>query len=477
MKILFASSEAAPYIKTGGLGDVAAALPKALSEAPGSEIYVFLPYYKSLKDDPELNVELVTEFEVPLSWRSAYVGVYRAVTRKKKLQYYFIDNEYYFYRDGSIYGHFDDGERFAFFSKAILESLMHLDWYPDIIHCNDWQTALVPVFLKAQYQGGDNYQHIRTVYTIHNIEYQGWAGGNFVGDVLGLGGEWYGVLDMGGASNLMKGAILTADQVTTVSRTYASEIQDPFFAHGLDGILREHSYKLSGVVNGIDTEVWNPASDPLIYANFTTDTLDKKLENKHLLQQRLGLAVRDDVPVIVMITRLAGHKGVDLIQAVMDDLMADDLQMVVIGTGEAQYEDMFRGYAAAFPHKMSANIVFDNTLAHQAYAGGDLVLMPSKMEPCGLTQLIAMRYGTVPIVRETGGLFDTVPALDPVTMEGRGFTFKTYNAHDMLDAIRRGVDFFQDQEKWTALQRSIMDYDSSWKRSVEDYWQIYKSLQ
>ncbi len=476
MKILFASGECAPFIKTGGLGDVAAALPKALSEAPGSEIAVFIPYYKSLKDNPELQVELVAEFTVALSWRNAYAGVFRLVSRKKKLQYYFIDNEYYFYRDGSIYGHMDDGERFAFFSKAILEALRYLNWYPDIIHCNDWQTALIPVFLNAWYKADEAYQDIHTVYTIHNIEYQGWAGHDFLGEVMGLGEEWRGVVDMSGAVNFMKAAIVAADRVTTVSRTYAREIQESYFAHGLDGVLRENSGKLTGVVNGIDTEEWNAAVDPLIYANFGPDTLEKKAENKRFLQERLGLAVRDDVPIVIMITRLAGHKGVDLIQAVMDDLVWDEMQLVVIGTGEAQYEDMFRGYAYAFPHKISANIVFDNTLAHQTYAGGDLVLMPSKQEPCGLTQLIAMRYGTVPIVRETGGLFDTVPAYDPETGEGRGFTFKTYNAHDMLDAIRRGCALFHDKEAWTALQKNDMRVDSSWKASVEDYWKIYRSF-
>ncbi len=476
MKILFAAGECAPFIKTGGLGDVAAALPKALSEAPGAEVAVFIPYYKNLKDNTELQTELVAELTVPLSWRNAYVGVYRLVTRKKKLQYYFIDNEYYFYRDGSIYGHNDDGERFAYFSKAILESLRYLNWYPDIIHCNDWQTALVPVFLNACYRGLEGYSGIHTVYTIHNIEYQGWVGHDFLGEVMGLGEDWRGTVDMSGAVNFMKAAIVAADRITTVSRTYAFEIQDPYFAHGLDAILKENSWKLTGVVNGIDTEEWNPAADPLIYANFTGGALEKKAENKRFLQERLGLAVRDDVPVVIMITRLAGHKGVDLIQAVMDDLMWDDMQLVVIGTGEAQYEDMFRGYAYAFPHKMSANIVFDNTLAHQTYAGGDLVLMPSKQEPCGLTQLIAMRYGTVPIVRETGGLFDTVPAYDPETGAGRGFTFKTYNAHDMLDAIRRGCALFRDKDAWAALQKNDMAVDSSWKVSVEDYWDIYRSL-
>lgn len=475
MKILLASSEAAPYIKTGGLGDVAAALPKALAESPNTEVRVFLPYYKAIKDNPEFETEYLTNFTVPLAWRNVYCGLFRAVSKKKKLQYYFIDNEYYFYRDG-CYGHYDDGERFAFYSKAILESLEYLDWYPDVIHANDWQTALIPVFLRAFYMGAEKYRPIRTLFTIHNMEYQGRFPDAFVDEVLGLPGDWKGTMQFDNCTNLMKAAIHTADRVSTVSRTYANEIQDPYFAHGLHDVLRQHAYKLSGVVNGIDTEVFDPKTDSLIYTNFDAGTLEKKAENKKFLQERLGLAVRDDAPMVIMITRLVGHKGVDLIQAVMDDLMKDDLQLVVIGTGEWQYENMFRAYAGNFPAKMSANIVFDNTLAHQAYAGADLVLMPSKQEPCGLTQLIAMRYGTIPIVRETGGLFDTVPAYNIETGEGNGFTFKSYNAHDMLGAVRRAEALFHDKEHWTALQKSVMAYDCSWKSAVREYWNIYRSM-
>lgn len=475
MKILFATSEAAPYLKTGGLGDVAAALPKALSASPNTEVLVFMPYYKAIKNNPEFEIEYVTHFFVPLAWRSVYAGLFKAVSRKKKLQYYFIDNEFYFYRD-TPYGHYDDGERFAFFSKAILEALQYLNWYPDVIHANDWQTALIPVFLRAFYMGLESYQPIRTLFTIHNMEYQGKMPDSFVDEVLGLPEDWRGTMQFDGCTNLMKAAILVSDRVSTVSRTYACEIQNPYYAHGLHEVLQAHSYKLSGVVNGIDTDVFNPATDPLLYVNFTAGEPEKKLENKRFLQQKLGLACRDDVPIIIMITRLVGHKGVDLVQAVMDDLMGDDIQLVIIGTGEQQYEDMFRYYAARYPAKMSANIVFDNTLAHQAYAGADLVLMPSKQEPCGLTQLIAMRYGTIPVVRETGGLFDTVPALNPETMEGRGFTFKSYNAHDMLDAVRRGEELYRDAERWDILRRNDMAYDSSWKHSVEEYWQIYRSM-
>lgn len=475
MKILLASSEAAPFIKTGGLGDVAAALPKALAESANTEVYVFLPYYKAIKDNPDFEIEYLTNFTVPLSWRSVYCGLFRAVSKRKKLQYYFIDNEYYFYRDG-CYGHYDDGERFAFFSKAILESLLHLDWYPDVIHANDWQTALVPVFLRAFYMGSEEYQPIRTLFTIHNMEYQGRFPDEFVDEVLGLPGDWKGTMQFDGCTNLMKAAILTSDRVSTVSRTYAYEIQNPYFAHGLHDVLRSHSYKLSGVVNGIDTEVFDPATDPLIYTNFDAATLEKKAENKKFLQERLGLAVRDDVPMVVMITRLVGHKGVDLIQAVMGDLLWDDLQLVVIGTGEWQYEEMFRSYAWNYPAKMSANIVFDNTLAHQAYAGADLVLMPSKQEPCGLTQLIAMRYGTIPIVRETGGLFDTVPAYDIATGEGNGFTFKTYNAHDMLGAIQRAVALYQDEKAWKAAVVHAMGCDFSWESSAKKYIEMYQRV-
>lgn len=475
MKILFAASEAAPYLKTGGLGDVAAALPKALSDTPDADVRVFVPYYKAIKDNPAYHIEYVTHFFVPLSWRSVYAGVFRATTGRDNLTYYFIDNEYYFYRDGT-YGYYDDGERFAFFSKAVLEALQYLDWCPDIIHANDWQTALIPVFLRAFYMGLEAYRPIRTLFTIHNMEYQGKAPNSFVDECLGLPEDWRSTMEYDGCTNLMKAAILVADRVSTVSHTYAYEIQNPYYAHGLHQVLQAHSYKLSGVVNGIDTDVFDPSTDPLLYVNYTADQPEKKLENKRFLQQKLGLACRDEVPVVIMVTRLVGHKGLDLVAAVMDQLMWDDIQLVVIGTGEMQYEELFRTYAGRFPHKMSANIVFDNTLAHQAYAGGDILLMPSKQEPCGLTQLIAMRYGTVPVVRETGGLYDTVPALNPETMEGRGFTFKTYNAHDMLDAVRRAEALYRDGRRWDILRRGDMAYDSSWKHSVQEYWQIYHAM-
>lgn len=472
MKILFAASEVAPFIKTGGLADVAGSLPGALAQK-GHEVHVILPLYEKIGSQWREQMTFLKNFTVPLAWRKAYCGIFEL--ERDGVTYWFIDNEYYF-RRSDLYGHFDDGERFAFFSRAIVDVPRQLDWIPDIIHCNDWQTALIPVFLKAFYQGAEAYQPIRTVFSIHNMEYQGKESYFFIQDCLGLPFDWHGTMQFDGCTNFMKAAINVADHVSTVSRTYATEIQTPFFSHGLHDVLRHHSYKLSGVVNGIDVDVFNPATDPLIHANFTTEDLSGKLENKRFLQEKLGLDCRDDVPMIIMVTRLVGHKGVDLIQAVMDDLMQEDIQLVVIGTGEARYEYMFRHYASMFPNKVSANIVFDNTLAHQAYAAADLVLMPSKQEPCGLTQLIAMRYGTVPIVRETGGLYDTVPAYNIETSEGLGFTFQTYNAHDMLDAIRRGAELFYDKERWEALRLSDMTTDSSWNHSVQEYWQIYNSV-
>lgn len=475
MKILFASSEAAPYVKTGGLGDVAASLPRALAEHAEDEVAVFLPLYSAIREKHAFNLTFLCSFYVPLAWRNQYCGLFYDSSDTGNLRHYFIDNEYYFARD-NLYGYGDDGERFAFFSKAVLESLQHLNWYPDVIHANDWQTAMLPVFLNAFFRPVQEYRSIRTLFTIHNIEYQGKAGSDFVCDVLGLDSSWAGVMEYDGCTNMMKAALLEADRISTVSRTYAWEIQDPYYSHGLDPILRQERHKLSGVVNGIDQETFDPASDPFVHTPFTADSLEKKLENKHYLQKKLSLPVRDDTPMVAMISRLVGHKGIDLIAAVLEDLMGDDLQLVVLGTGETRYEAMFRSFAARFPQKLSANILFDNGLAHQLYASADLVLMPSRQEPCGLTQLIAMRYGTVPIVRETGGLVDTVPPYDPTTGEGLGFTFKTYNAHDMLDAIRRGCAMFHDKTQWDILRRSDMAHDSSWAHSVAEYRSIYRSM-
>ncbi len=473
MKILFAASEAAPYIKSGGLGDVAQALPQELSKTKNTEICIFLPYYKSIKDNPDVKVEFIKSFYVRVAWRNEYVGIFKAVSRSKKLKYYFIDNEHYFYR-GSIYGHYDDGERFTYFSLAILEAMRQLDFYPDIIHCNDWQTALIPVLKKALYTG--IYDNARTVFTIHNIEYQGKMPNEFFEDVIGIDEYFRGVLTYNNCINFMKSAIVCADKITTVSRTYAHEIRHAYFAHGLADIINENAYKVEGIVNGINTELYNPAKDTHLFENYSLTDLSGKAKNKEELQKMLGLPVNPDVPVVAMISRLVSHKGLDLVEYVMGEMLERNLQLVVIGTGDKKFEDMFNFNAYVHSDKMSANITFNAQLAARVYAGADMFLMPSKSEPCGLSQLIAMRYGTVPIVRETGGLWDTVEPLNVETLEGRGFTFKGYNAHDMLGALDRCIDFYYDKEKWNKHIKNLMKVDSSWKKSVLEYLRIYNEI-
>ena len=473
MKILFAASEAAPFVKSGGLGDVAQALPAELAAVKDVEVCVFIPYYKSMKDNPDIEVEFIKNFDVQVAWRKEYVGIFKASSKKKKLSYYFVDNEHYFYRD-TIYGHYDDGERFTYFSLAVLEAMRQLDYYPDVIHCNDWQTALIPVLKKALYAGV--YDNASTVFTIHNIEYQGKMPNEFMNDVIGIDEYWRGMLTYDNCINFMKGAIVAADKITTVSRTYAHEIRHAFFAHGLQNILNENAYKLEGIVNGINTDLYNPAKDTTIFENFTSSDISGKAKNKEELQKMLGLPVRPDVPVVAMISRLVSHKGLDLVEYVMGELMQRDLQFVVIGTGDSKYEDMFNFNAYVHSDKMSANITFNPALANKVYAGADMFLMPSKSEPCGLSQLIAMRYGTVPIVRETGGLWDTVPPLNVETLEGRGFTFKGYNAHDMLGAVDRCIEFYGDKDKWNKHIKNLIKYNSSWKSPVQEYLRIYNEI-
>lgn len=475
MKILFAASEAMPYVKTGGLADVAYALPHELSKQKDMEVCVFLPYYKSIKENTALNIEFVTSFAVPLSWRMSHCGIFKSTVDHGRLTYYFIDNEYYFNRDG-LYGHLDDGERYAYFSKAILESLQYLGFYPDVIHCNDWQTGFLPLLLKANYSQMEPYQHIRTIFTIHNIEYQGKAGYDFLEDVLGLSEEWHDVATQGDCLNAMKTAIVLCDKLTTVSKTYSYEIRHAYYAHGLEKILQDNAYKIEGIVNGIDTELYNPRKDKCLYKNYHSGELAKKTDNKTWLQQKLGLTVNPNVPMVAIISRLVAHKGMELIEHVASQLMNLDMQLVVLGTGDKQYEDLFHTMAYTHPDKVSANITFNAELANQIYAGADLFLMPSKSEPCGLSQLISMRYGTIPIVRETGGLFDTVPAINPETGEGSGFTFKLFNAHDMLNAVERGISYFYDKKKLRQTVTSIMDYDCSWREPVQQYIRIYNEV-
>ncbi len=474
MKIAFISSEAAPFVKSGGLGDVASALPKALAEA-GHEVKVFVPLYGKIKHNPAFSDKLdyFTDFRSTLAWRQQYTGVAK-YTECKNPEFIFIDNEYYFDRGGNgIYGEYDDGERFAFFSRAVLDTLGAIGFMPDIVHCNDWQTALVPVFMRRFYP---QFNGTRTVFTIHNIEYQGQMPPQFALDVLGLIGGDAQDISYGGCVNYMKGAIVKSDAVTTVSRTYADEILSEFFSHGLHYILRENSHKLYGIVNGIDVLVNNPMTDKNLAVNFKT-SLEKKKQNKRFLQEKLGLNVDDNAPLVIMITRLVKHKGLDLVARVINEIMDCGVQFAVLGTGEEQYENMFRDAAWRYNGRMAAVIDFNSQLASQMYAGADMILMPSLSEPCGLSQLVGMRYGVVPIVRETGGLKDTVPAYNPVEKTGCGFTFVDYNAHEMLRAVRRCADLYYDSRKdFEALQVHNLKGNYSWGASVSEYEKLYNKL-
>ncbi len=474
MKILFVASEAAPFVRTGGLGDVAGALPKALNEL-GNDCRVILPYYKDeIKDDLQHTFRFKASTFVDLSWRRQYVGVYE--TKFNGVTYYFVDNEYYFKRKG-LYGHFDDGERFAFFSKAVLEALPLVDFIPDVIHSNDWHTALVPVFLDAFYRSSADYNRIKTVFTIHNIEFQGKYGKELLNDILGLPDGARELVMMDGDVNFMKGGIESASAVTTVSETYANEIMDPFYSYGLESILSLRRFKLYGVVNGIDMGEYDPKTDDRLFENYTVKNWEKKKTlNKKALFEMINLPYDESRPLVAMVSRLTEQKGFDLVSAVIDDMMRADMQVVILGTGDWKYENMFRAIEARYPLKFRAIMAFSADIASKLYAASDIFLMPSKFEPCGLSQLIAMRYGSVPVVRETGGLKDTVPAYNHETGEGKGFTFKTYNAYDMLDAVWRAYGAFYDKENWRKVVKNAMSSDFGWSVSAKKYLEIYKGI-
>ena len=470
MKVLFATSEAYPFAMSGGLADVAGALPKALRKRfVGCRI--ILPLYGTISEEMRQKMTFVCNITVPVAWRRQYCGVFEA--HIDGVIYYFIDNQYYFKRDG-LYGYYDDAERFAFFSRAVLEVLPLIDFQPDIIHCNDWQTALIPVYMDAFYKQNEFYQNMKTVFTIHNIQYQGKYGYDLYNDVIGLPVERFGILQYGDCINLMKGAIQCADKITTVSPTYAREILDPYYSHGLDGILKEFTYKLCGIVNGIDVDVYNPETDPLIYKNFNAEDMSGKAVNKAELQKELGLPVRDDVPVIGIVTRLVKHKGLDLVKRVFEELLQADLQFAILGSGEWEFETFFYEMAQKYPEKVGLKLGFKPQLAHRIYAGADIFLMPSQSEPCGLAQMVALRYGTIPIVRETGGLNDTIKDSDDG--KGNGFTFANYNAHDMQNTIWRAIDGFKNREGWQILRKRAMLCDNSWKTSANAYIGLYKEI-
>jgi len=478
MKIAILASEGAPYAKSGGLGDVMEALPAALARIEGNEVLLMLPYYKKIKENPAYEVEQVTQFHVALGWRRQYVGVMRLTNRSDGVQVYFIDNDYYFgKRDGAIYGSMDDGERFAFFSRACMDAMIAVDYIPDVIQCNDWQTALVPTLLKAQY--GSLYPNTRCMYTIHNIEYQGWAHADFFDDVLALPWEYRGTMEMGGSVNMMKGAIETADLVTTVSESYARELMYPYYAHGLDSIISGAAWKLTGITNGIDTNTFNPETDPALPAHYNADTFrDGKAKCKAALQEEVGLPVKADVPLMVMVTRLAGHKGLDLLCYIARRLMwEEDCQMLILGTGEPRFEQFFRDLEAEFPDRVAAKLTFDLKLAARIYAGGDIYLMPSKSEPCGLSQMNAMRYGTVPVVHATGGLKDTVPPVDEKGENGLGFTFQSYNGDDFYGALKRCLDLYNNnREQFQKLQYTDMIQDFSWNVPAGRYMELFERM-
>ena len=478
MKIAIFASEGAPYAKSGGLGDVMEALPAALSRIEGNNVVLILPYYKKIKENPAYETELVVRFNLRLGWRNQYCGLLRLKNRNDRVRVYFIDNDYYFgARSGAIYGDMDDGERFAYFSKACLEALPLIGFIPDVIQCNDWQTALVPVLLKAEY--GQQFPDTKCMYTIHNIEYQGWASGHFFDDVLALPWEYRPVLDMNGAVNVMKGAIETCDVVTTVSETYSRELMYPYYAHGLDGVISSAAWKLTGITNGIDTTTFDPGADPHLPAHYTADTLsDGKAKCKAALQEEVGLPVNPDAPLMVMVTRLAGHKGLDLLCYIARKLLLEEnCQLLILGTGEAKFESFFRELAEEFPDRVAAKITFDLGLAARIYAGGDIYLMPSKSEPCGLSQMNAMRYGTVPVVHATGGLKDTVPPCDENGEGGLGFTFQSYNGDDFHGAVKRALNLYNhNRPAFRALQQREMGEDFSWNVPAQRYMALFHRI-
>ena len=478
MRIAICASEGAPYCKSGGLGDVMEALPAALSRIEGNEVALFLPYYYKIKTNTAYQVEKVAEFRVKLGWRQKYCGVMKLLNRKDGVQVYFLDSEYYFgARTGAIYGDMDDGERFAFFSRACLDAMLAIEFIPEIIQCNDWQCGLIPVYLKAVYH--DRLSNTRCMYTIHNIEYQGWANSSFFDDMLALPWEYRPTLDMNNSVNVMKGAIETADLVTTVSETYARELMYPYYAHGLDGILASNAWKLTGITNGIDVNTFNPETSKSLPAHFNSETfVEGKAKCKAALQKEVGLPEAPDVPLMVMVTRLAGHKGLDLLCYIARRLMwEENAQLLILGTGEPQYENFFRDLAKQLPEQVSAQITFNLGLADRIYAGGDIYLMPSKSEPCGLSQMNAMRYGTVPVVHATGGLKDTVPPCDADGKGGLGFTFQSYNADDFFASIQRALHLYNtDRKAWRALQKKEMETDFSWDVPASRYMELFRNM-
>jgi starch synthase len=476
MKVWFVASEAYPFAKTGGLADVIGSLPKELSKQ-GMDVRVIIPKYEAIPAHfkEAMEAQTIVHFDIQLGWRKQYCGIQSV--EYEGVIYYFMDNEYYFKRSG-FYGYDDEVERYAFFCRGAIECLPLIDFQPDVIHCHDWQSGLVPVLLNAHYRHLPFFASIKTVMTIHNLKYQGVFAKSKLQDLLGLSDEYlYGnQLELYGGASFLKGGLQHADKITTVSPSYANEIQQPYYGEHLDSLLRWRHNDLRGILNGIDYELHDPMNDPNLYMNYR-DSLPKKRINKTRLQERLGLPVNEDVPMIALVTRLVQQKGLDLIAHVWPQLMELNAQFVILGTGEYRYEEMFRHAAREHGDKVSAQIVFDESLARQVYAASDLFLMPSQFEPCGIGQLIALRYRSVPIVRETGGLKDTVISFNEFTGEGTGFSFANYNAHEMLQTIKSAVYYYiHDREAWLKLMRNIKKCDFSWRKSAQQYVELYESM-
>ncbi len=470
MKVLFATSEALPFAASGGLGEVAGSLPQELRKRLVG-CRVVMPLYATIDRKLKESMRFITHICVPVAWRRQYCGIFEA--KAGGVIYYLIDNQYYFKRD-AMYGHYDDAERFAFFSRAVLEIIPSIDFKPDIIHCNDWETALTPFYYSTIFAGRQGYENIKTIFTIHNIQYQGVYGNELIENVIGTEAQHHNLLRYDNSVNLMKAAIECANAVSTVSPSYAKEILDPWHSHGLDTILKARSWKIHGILNGIDIQSYNPETDSDIYANYSADDIRNKAINKKKLQQRFNLSQNKATPVVGMVTRLVSHKGLDLVKHILEELLATtDVQFIVLGSGEWQYESFFTKMAQKYPEKLVLTLGFFPELARKIYAGSDLFLMPSKSEPCGLSQMVALRYGSIPVVRETGGLKDSVS--DSADNKGNGFVFSTYNAHDMLETLRRAIEGYKDKNGWEILVKRAMQCDNSWGKSAKEYMKLYRN--
>lgn len=466
-KILFAASECTPFISTGGLAEVIGSLSKSLAQDEEYDVRVVLPLYSDIRGDYRQRFAYLGNINVPLGWRNQYCGIFSY--EESGVTFYFLDNEYYF-RRGGCYGYYDDGERFAFFSRAVMEILGFLQFYPDVLHCHDWQSALAAIYLKTIYCHRREYSLIRAVFTIHNIEYQGKYSLDVLEDLFGISDDYRYLLEFDGCANLMKAAIECSETFTTVSPTYAEEIKRAEYAHGLQGEVERIAFKLRGILNGIDVKSYDPATDPALFAPYSAENPAGKEVCKAELQKMLGLPVRENVPVVAMISRLVAHKGLDLVRAAIEDLLADDVQFVLLGTGDSEYESYFKDLANRYKGKAVSIIAFNGDLSRKIYSGADIFLMPSKSEPCGLSQMIASRYLTVPVVRETGGLYDSIK---PYGAGGNGFTFAAYNAGDMLYVLREAVSLYKNKPEWQKLMIKAGTTDFSWQRSAEEYKKLY----